>query len=381
MAELNTDRLITLAREKSTESRRQLAETISDLFDAESRSISDRERVLMFEILHQIILDTEMTVRQIVGAHVATLADAPEGLVNLLANDDVEVAFPVLTESSVLRDKELIEIIRHRALEHQLAISIRHTVSEDVSEALVREGDENVILNLLRNSGAKISSTTMEYLVDESQRVNSFQEPILRREDLAPHLAKRMYMWVSAALRTHIVENFNFDKAELDDLLEKAALEASGTEVPGQEASKADVLAEELDERDSVKPILLIEALRDSQVHLFVSLFRRLTGLRQTLITRFILEPTGEGLAIACKATGFDRDEFEETYRLCGTIRSNNVKVKESDRQNVIALFDDMDVDAALKVVQHWRRDVDYLTAIREFELSRGAGAGLGRGN
>ena len=233
-------------------------------------------------------------------------------LVKMLANDDIEVAFPILTQTDVLKDSDLIEIIQQRALEHQLAISIRSEVSEEVSDALVEKGDENVILNLLRNSGARISSSTMEYLVDESQRVNAFQEPILRRDDLDPRTAKRMYMWVSAALRRHIVENFEIDQNELDDMLETAALEASGAAPTPTPRSKSDQLADDLTNEGIVTPELLIQALQDGQVHLFASLFRRLTGRRQTLITRFILEATGEGLAISCKALGFEKKEFAE---------------------------------------------------------------------
>ena len=142
-----------------------LAESITDLFGGESRSISDRERVLMYEIMHQMVLDTEMSVRKIVAARLAEAPGAPPDLVKMLANDDIEVAFPILTQTDVLKDSDLIEIIQQRALEHQLAISIRSEVSEEVSDAVVEKGDENVILNLLRNSGARISSSTMEYLV------------------------------------------------------------------------------------------------------------------------------------------------------------------------------------------------------------------------
>ena len=244
---------------------------------------------------------------------------------------------------------------------------------------LVEKGDENVILNLLRNSGARISSSTMEYLVDESQRVNAFQEPILRRDDLDPRTAKRMYMWVSAALRRHIVENFEIDQNELDGILETAALEASGAAPTPAPRSKSDQLADDLTNEGIVTPELLIQALQDGQVHLFVSLFRRLTGLRQTLITRFILEATGEGLAIACKALGFEKKEFAEIYQLCGTVQLKSGRVKKVDRNEVLELYDQTEAEAANRVVEHWRRDVDYLSAIRELGRSRETDAGLDR--
>ena len=58
----------------------------------------------------------------------------------MLANDDIEVAYPILAFNKVLQDADLIEVIRHRTLEHQLVIAIREDVSEAVSDALVRTG-------------------------------------------------------------------------------------------------------------------------------------------------------------------------------------------------------------------------------------------------
>ena len=117
-------------------------------------------------------------------------------------------------------------------------MAIRRTVSEEVSDELVETGHEGVITTLLKNSGARISTATMEYLVEESKRVDSFREPILRREDLDPALAKRMYMWVSAALRQHIVEKYDLDQGVVDDLLERSVLEGVAQTSGGQQSKK-----------------------------------------------------------------------------------------------------------------------------------------------
>ncbi|MDP6603590.1 MAG: DUF2336 domain-containing protein [Rhodospirillales bacterium] len=77
-----------------------------------------------------------MPVRRIVSQQLANVPDVPEALVRLLANDDIEVAYPILVYSELLRDADLIEVIRHRTQEHQLAVAIRNEVSETVSNAL-----------------------------------------------------------------------------------------------------------------------------------------------------------------------------------------------------------------------------------------------------
>ena len=160
----------------------------------------------MFDILRKLIHDVEVSVRRIIGTGLAGIPETPRDLAILIANDDISIAYPILTQSNILHDHDLIEVIRHRTLEHQLGIAIRQTVSEGVSDALVETGNEGVIGTLLQNPNARISNATMEYLVEASRRVDTFQEPILRRHDLDPALARRMFMWVSAALRQYILD-------------------------------------------------------------------------------------------------------------------------------------------------------------------------------
>ena len=229
----DAESLMLLAREKSAESRSRLSQIIVDLFDNQASVLTERQRTLMYGILQTVIGDIESSVRQAVAGRLALMDDVPRELVSQLANDEANIAFPILSKSGLLRDNDLVEIIKLRTEEHMLAITMRRNVSETVTQALVDAGHEPVIISLLKNANAKISETTMEYLVEQSQRVDSFQEPILNRDDLNPQLAKRMFLWVSAALRQHIISEFDLDKSTVDELLEQVTSEEiSGKPLP-----------------------------------------------------------------------------------------------------------------------------------------------------
>lgn len=364
MPDIDVDSLLSLARDKSGERRQLLAETISDLFTGKDRVLKERERSLMFDIMHKMVHDAEMGVRKIIAEQISELPDAPAELVNLLANDDIEVAYSILKDSPALRDEDLIEVIQHRTLEHQLAVSVRTTVSERVSDALVETGEEGVITTLLKNSGASISLATMEYLVEESKRVDVFQEPILTRDDLDPGLAKRMYMWVSAALRKFIVENYKLDKTVLDDLLEKSASVADETRM-----AKSDKLSEEIDKEGLGLAKMMIRALKDGEIFLFEAMFRRLTRLRNTLVKRILFEPGGEGLAIACKASGITAKDFSSIYTLSRLSNESVGSHGHGETQRILDFYDSLSTKAAIEVVSRWRRDIDYLKALRDLDL------------
>lgn len=361
--------LLNLAREKSAAGRARLTETIMDLFENRGEALTDRERSLMFGILHSIVREIEMSVRKGMAQQLAGMTDAPEDLIRILANDEIEVAYPVLTESGLLKDTDLIEIIKHRTMEHQLAVAIRQSISEEVSQALVETGNERVVVTLLKNQNARISQTTMDYLVEQSKRVDSFQEPVLHRQELRPDLAERMFLWVSAALRQYIVDNFTLDQATIDDLLEKVAAQSGDEEGEvGERHLKVDELAETLHQEGLVTPDMLITALSQGEVSLFLALFCRLTGIREYLAKRILFEPGGEGLAICCKAVGLTKDEFSKIFRCAQLVRARRQDLIDEALAEVIWIFEDMSREAAASVLKTWRRNTGYLAAIRQIQ-------------
>jgi hypothetical protein len=201
--------------------------------------------------------------------------------------------------------------------------------------------------------------------------VESFQEPILHRSELDPVLAQRMFLWVAAALRQFILEAYEFEPAVIDDLLEKSTLEAlkSSSATPGLK-KRSEVLATRLAEDEAATPELLLAVLHEGEVHLFVDLFHRFTGVRNTLVQRILFEPGGEGLAIACKAAGIGKAYFSEIFALSRKARLDNDLAARREIRHVMTLYDNMTQDAAKQVLHLWQRNVGYLTAIRELELS-----------
>src|SRR4051812_41760489 len=96
------EHLLELARDKTVAGRRALVGIVSDLFFVSGEALSDRERSLMSEILRQLIHDVEVEVRRALAGRLAKEARAPRELVLALANDEIEVAHPILVHSSVL---------------------------------------------------------------------------------------------------------------------------------------------------------------------------------------------------------------------------------------------------------------------------------------
>ena len=378
--EAEIQELLDLARDKSVSGRTRLVQVVGDLFFDENGATSERERALMTQILQQLIHDVEQSVRKALADRLANEKDAPHELVGILANDEIDVAHKILRNSLVLQDLELIEIIQHRTFEHQLTIAMRNNVSEAVSEALVETGNPKVIQTLIENDTAAISNNTLELLVNESKTRELYQKPLLHRPDFSPHLAKRMYWWVSAALRKHIVEEYKIDPTELDQKIESTIKDLLGEPVtkergpePDSEAQIIDAhqtsnLARKLHETNAITPQLLLQTLRKGEVRMFEGMFAQVTGLRANLVRRLVYEPGGEGLAIACRAMEMTKPDFGSLFLLSRAARPGDKVVDPTEVARVMKFFDRVKTNTAKKVVERWKLDPDYLFAIQQVE-------------
>ena len=365
--DISRDDLFALAQDKSSEGRQTLFENMRDLFLDNGRSVSDRERALMSEILRRLVHDVEKKLRKSLAENLSKRSDTPHALIVELANDEFEVAHPILIESNVLQDQDLIETIKHRTMAHQFAISMRNTLSEDVSEALVETGEQDVIANLLNNHGAKISRHVMDYLVSESKRVDSYQNPLVQRPDLPPELAERMSWWVSAALREHISGKFNLDLGELDDAIETVTSEQFGAE-PDTAAptSKADDLVERLSDLGELNASFLVKALRQGEISLFEAAFCKLTGLKTKLLRRILFEPGGEALVLLCRAIDVGTDTFAEIFELSRRAKDREEEISEEQKTRLSTLYDKTKPEDAKRILKRWRRSSDYLFAVKQ---------------
>lgn len=367
-SKLEMSRLFELARRKSREGRARLYEDVWSMFESDSDTLKDRERAIMTDILRRLSHDVEMTVRRRLAERLAVNDSAPPELAAMLANDQIEVAYPILMDSKALRDADLVEVVRHRTRQHQLATAMRKGISEEVSDALAATGHEDVVVALLGNSSAALSSALMEHLVAESERIDSYQKPLLRRPDLPKHLAKRMYAWVSAALRHYIVEHYRLDSSELDDNVVSAMNDAV-RETTGETESNdpSERLVDKLAASGQLNIGFAMKALRQGEIPLFEFALAKLTGLRPELMRRLIYEPGGEALAMACKSLEIDRQIFLTMFDLTRLAAADGgAPDLRQERQKLQYFYNSLDPEEAVQVLRRWRQDPDFLSALNQ---------------
>ena len=358
--------LLGMAKEQAARNRHQLFENIADLFLSSEGRLTERERALMTDILGKLVDEVEAEVRRTLAERMALLPWAPRDLVLKLAEDEGPVARPLLLHSTVLKDADLIDLVRQRSQEHRLAIAMRSGIGAAVSDALIEAGEPDVIEALIRNQDARLSRQAIDYLVEESRRVDRFQEPLLHRHELPTQLAFRMFWWVSAALRRRILADFHISETELDDLIESSVYSSMARIEAGEaEAAK---LAARMYERGELSVRSVIQALRMGHTGAFIAGLARLAGIDPGTCRRIVFAPGGEALVACCKAAGFDRSSFATTFLLSREARERSGSLPTAVVDSMLELFDKTDIDQARGALRYWMRDAGYLGAIAALE-------------
>lgn len=311
LAESRLPSLIALAQEPSSESRRALLRELTDHFFG-STTRTPTEDDLYGSVLSDLASDMETAVRRELSARFAGRPDAPRTLIRRLANDEADIADEVLRVSSVLTEEDLLGVVRAHGQDHLRAVSSRASVSEAVSEVIVRRGDDETLGQLLRNDGARLSRSASEAAVERAKANPDLHAATVERSSLPPDLLNEMYFVVEARLRQHILEQ----NAGMDPTLLESALAAGRARVatddgalPADYASSLNYV-DELRAANQLSPQMLARFLRSGSHTPFLIALAQLADVDFHTARHIVARREVDALAVICKAADLERALF-----------------------------------------------------------------------
>lgn len=352
------EKLMSLAHNSSPSARAELFDGITDLIEAEHQQISITEIDLMMDILSKIICDIEVNIRKKLALKLADRADLPAELIILLANDEIEVANPILLQNTLLTDKELVRIIQRKSRQHQLSIAARRMLTSDVSRELVKTDNDDVIVTLLTNQEAKIDNQTIEEIVEKSKTREILQSPLVHRKDLPRHIAARMYSWISMSLKNELMEIHSFTDDELDASIESSVKElTSEDEALNPSADAEKTLIEKLKKADKLHISFLMKSLRQGNTRLFELAFAEILHIPEDIMCNILYERGPAALAIACCAARIDKSVFMTMFRLTREAKMMDTELSQSEIEHTYSQFVNTDEQRAKLILHKWVED------------------------
>ena len=182
--------------------RLKVLQRVTDLFVAGSCHYSGAEIELFDDVLMRLVAEIETEARARLSQRLASLANAPPGLIRRLAFDDaIVVAAPVLASSPQLSDADLIENAATKSQDHLYAIAQRLKLSEAVTDVLVERGNRRVVNRVASNDGALFSFKTYEKLVQHARDDRKLGLTIGRRSDIPRQCFLKLLETASAEVR------------------------------------------------------------------------------------------------------------------------------------------------------------------------------------
>ena len=202
-ASLSSHDVARLLAEPSPDLRADLARKIAA--DLSGHALTPAEVALAQDIVRTLARDVEETVRAALSRGLRHSPNLPRDVARKLAEDVEYVALPMLADSLVLTDEDLVEIVRYGSGRKQEAIASRPNLTEPVTGALIEHADEPAVVVLMGNTTASIADQSFNQAVTRFARNDRVKQAMVMREKLPVTVAERLVTMVSTALQTHLV--------------------------------------------------------------------------------------------------------------------------------------------------------------------------------
>lgn len=290
--------LLTRAATADSHADDRLRVAIADFFLADAARLDDRTRIAMAATLGDLVQAVEGALRH----HAARLLLAREAAPLSAAIEAEEPSiFQRLAQAGVLRDPELMRELLGRVQQDLLTDALSGESPDDPDRP-------SLLPRLAGAADRVISASAVALMTAESRRRVAPTPGQPAVTDLPAELHHRVIWWVAAAIRESMGPLESESQALLDRALVDAALRSIAAHDEGDRLEATALrLASALDPQASELAILLVEALADRRLSLFIALLARARGLDYSDAREIVLDRDGSRFWLVLRALELDR--------------------------------------------------------------------------
>ncbi len=159
--------------------------------------LTDRERAFAEEIMGILAQDAADLVRRTMSVTLRNSPILPRTIALRLAQDIESVALPILQDSPVFTDEDLIELVLSATASKQAAIAAREEVSLTLTEVIAEHGAIEAVRALSVNDGAEFTDKAFDDTLRRHGTDDAVQSGLIKREHIPTHIAEKMVTLVS----------------------------------------------------------------------------------------------------------------------------------------------------------------------------------------
>ncbi len=232
--------------------------------------------------------DPSPLVRRALSEVFASSQKAPRIVVDALAADQLDVAYPILTRSPMLLEDEMVDLIATGTSDTQVAIASRVMLSRPLAAAISEVGSAEACLTLLENPDADIALFSVDRIVDRFGHLAAIRENLTARDDLPMPTRQALLSKLSQTLAGFVTSRqwLGPEHAEYAarEACEKATL-ALAAETPYEQVA---ALMQHLRTSGQLTGGMILRALLSGNVVLFEEALAELSGVPLDRVTGYI---------------------------------------------------------------------------------------------
>ena len=197
-------KLVDMAHDRSPEARGLLLLAVTDKIIEKIDSRSDGEMQAYCDIA-LILYDTTSTADlQQLAAKVAPYSRMPVALAKRLAQDQIRIASPVLSQFSGFSESDLLELASKLGDAHLQVLAGRSDLTINVTDVIVIRGSDRTHLKLAGNTRVQLSAKSFLNLIHLARHDAKFLDALLLRPDLTPSLCQQLLPNVEADVQAQL---------------------------------------------------------------------------------------------------------------------------------------------------------------------------------
>ena len=190
MQALTKDDLRMAVRGDTAEARANAAQKIGRAIRAQSLTQADRD--FAEKILTLICRDVSELVRRALAITLQNSPNLPAAIAQTLINDVDSIAVPVLANSPVLTDEDLVSVLRSKAAAKVKAVAQRRTLSAAITSAIISLGDGPAVAHLAANDHVLISPEATQHMAEVYGDNDLIREAALMRQDMPLPVVRKL---------------------------------------------------------------------------------------------------------------------------------------------------------------------------------------------
>lgn len=302
--------------------RRILLRRLIDYVALPGSQVAPQDRSMGGDILLDMLFHASDEEKLLCSTRLASLSEAPRRVLRYLAQNELEIARPLLEQSDAFDGSDLLEILDHVSMEHRMLIAQRKRVPIVVCDHLARRAEVSVVKALVLNKGAEFSETAMDILVDRSRKEAGLYQLLIGRLELKPAQAMAMFWWSDRDTRRIILQRHAADRAEMVSMCADVFAIAASEGWSDPVARKTLQLIERRQRNRAAidrSPYEDLEgaveaAAKDGMSPELVQEIGYLAGIKPVTSAKILSDTGGEGIAVLCKATGLKKPSLRNFW-------------------------------------------------------------------